>query len=224
MSAMTRPRTALTIAFAVTMLAATAKSAYAGDEVWKRELVRDGIEISSRAWPGSSYKEIRAIGEIDAPPERVLAVLDDLLHYPEFMPPTTAARLLSRDETSSYYYMEITPPVISRRDYCIHVSMQRIEGDKLRSYWVADNSACLPERKGIVRVHHNEGEWILAPIDGGRRSYVVYRCHIEVGGAVPAWMVNSASVRELPNVFGAVRRVVSQPRYASCTAGPCKKS
>ena len=48
--------------------------------------------------------------------------------------------------------------------------------------------------------------------------------HIEVGGAVPAWMVNRVSASELPNIFTSVKKVVGQPRYASCTAGPngCK--
>jgi hypothetical protein len=93
---------------------------------------------------------------------------------------------------------------------------------RMRSYWVTDNSGCLPERRGVVRVLSNDGEWMLEPIDGGRRTHVVYRCHIEVGGHVPAWMVNRVSATELPNIFAAVRHAVSQPRYAACTATPCK--
>ena len=189
---------------------------------WSDVHARDGVSVSARAHAGSKIHEMRAISIIDAPPERVLAVLDDIERYPSFMPPTTVARLLSRDKDQSYYYMEINPPVIARRDYCIRVGMQRFPDGRLRSHWSTDNSGCPAERRGVVRVPSNVGEWILQPLDEGRRTHVVYRCHIEVGGQVPAWMVNRVSATELPNVLKAVKTAVNQPRYAACTVAPCR--
>lgn len=190
---------------------------------WNAVHSRDGVAVSARPRAGSKIHEMQAVSDMDAPAERLLMVLDDIERYPSFMPPTTVARLLSREKDQSYYYMEINPPVIARRDYCIRVGMQRFPDGKLRSYWATDNASCpASERRGVVRVPSNSGEWILEPIDGGRRTHVTYRCHIEVGGQVPAWMVNRVSATELPNVFAAVRRAVAQPRYAACTAAPCR--
>lgn len=217
---MTCAKNALAVVAVVTTVAAA--EAQAGDGGWSAVHTRDGVAVSSRPRPGSVFHEMRVVSDFDAPPERILAVLGDIEHYPQFMPPTSAARLLSRDGDISYYYMEISPPVIARRDYCIRVGIEKLPDGRMRSYWVADNSGCLPERRGIVRVLSNDGEWLLEPIDGGRRTHVIYRCHIEVGGRVPAWMVNRVSATELPNVFAAVRRVVGQPRYAACTAGSCR--
>lgn len=222
---MGRERKSLAVVLAVMALAAPAGEGRAGDPGgFVAVHARDGVAVSARPRPGSKIHEMQAVGDIDAPPERVLAVLDDIERYPSFMPPTTVARLLQRDKDLAYYYMEINPPVIARRDYCIRVGMQRLEGGRLRSYWMTDNSGCPPERRGVVRVPSNIGEWILEPLDNGRRTHVVYRCHIEVGGQVPAWMVNRVSATELPNVIGAVRRAVSQARYAACTAAPCQAS
>lgn len=210
------------VAASVSMLAGG--SVQADGDGWSDVLQRDGVRVSARVRPGSKLKEMRGIGDIDAPPERVLAVLDDIERYPQFMPPTKVAHLMRREGPNSYYYMEISPPVIASRDYCIRVGMEHQEGGRLRSYWFVDNKECVPERRGVVRVQSNDGEWLLEPIDGGRRTHVIYRCHIEVGGAVPAWMVNRVSASELPNIFTSVKKVIGQPRYASCTAGPngCK--
>lgn len=204
--------------------ALSAQTPARADEGWFDVLKRDGVAISARNRPGSKLHEMRMISDIDAPPERVLAVLDDIERYPSFMPPTSGAKLISRDRDKdlAYYYMEISPPVIAKRDYCIRVGMERFPDGRLRSYWSADNSGCPSEKRGIVRVTSNDGEWMLQPIDGGRRTHIVYRCHIEVGGSVPAWMINRVSATELPNVFAAVRRAVQQPRYAACNAAPCR--
>lgn len=212
----------VTVSVSASMLAGG--EVQADSDSWTDVLVKDGVQVSSRKRAGSSLKEMRGIGDIDAPPERVLAVLDDIERYPEFMPPTKVARLMQREGAHAYYYMEIAPPVVANRDYCIRVGMERSESGRLRSYWFVDNTECVPERRGVVRVQSNDGEWLLEPIDGGRRTHVTYRCHIEVGGAVPAWMVNRVSASELPNIFAAVKKVVGQPRYASCTTGPngCK--
>jgi hypothetical protein len=215
------------MAVAALLAQATEQTARADDSGgWFDVLARDGVAVSARLRAGSKLHEMRMIGDIDAPPERVLAVLDDIERYPTFMPPTSRAKLLARDSDKalSYYYMEISPPVIAKRDYCIRVGMEKLSDGRLRSFWAVDNagSDCPAERRGIVRVSSNDGEWMLAPMDGGRRTHIVYRCHIEVGGAVPAWMINRVSATELPQVFGAVRKAVQQPRYAACTVAPCR--
>jgi len=190
---------------------------------WNQVHARDGVAVSARPHPGSKIHEMQAVSDMDVPPERLLMVLDDIERYPSFMPPTTVARLLARDKDWSYYYMEINPPVIARRDYCIRVGMQRFPDGRLRSFWMTDYSACpAAERSGVVRAPSNVGEWILEPLDGGRRTHVTYRCHVEIGGNVPAWMVNRVSATEIPNIFAAVRKAVVQPRYAACTAAPCR--
>lgn len=190
------------------------------DEGWVDRGGRDGVRLAIRDRQGSKIREIRAIAEVDAPPERVLAVLADVEHYPQFMPPTEQVRLLRNDGESAVYYMQINPPVVARRDYCFRVTFDHLPEGKLRSHWEAEAKGCLPERPGIVRVQATDGEWILEPREGGRKTHALYRCHIEVGGQVPAWMVNQRSITQLPDVINSLRRAVTQPRYAACTPTP----
>ncbi len=211
---------------ALVVLLAGSSSTVRADEggAWEERGARDGVKLSSRDRVGSKIREIRAIAEVDAPPERVLAVLADIERYPQFMPPTEQAKLLRSEGDAAVYYMEINPPVVARRDYCFKVEFEHLPDGSLRSHWQAEAKGCLPERRGIVRVQATDGEWILEPRDGGKKTHALYRCHIEVGGQVPAWMVNQGSINQLPEVINSLRRAVTQPRYASCTPTPsgCK--
>ena len=45
---------------------------------WKYTTERDGVTIYSRRHAGSSLKEFRAIGEINAPPRAVCEVIEDV--------------------------------------------------------------------------------------------------------------------------------------------------
>ena len=213
------------IAALVLLLAGLPSTVCADDsEGWQERGGRDGVKLSSRDRAGSKIREIRAVADVDAPPERVLAVLADIERYPQFMPPTEQAKLLRREGEAAVYYMEINPPVVARRDYCFKVEFEHRPDGVLRSHWQVEPKGCLPERRGIVRVQSTDGEWILEPRDGGKKTHARYRCHIEVGGQVTAWMVNQGSINQLPDVINSLRRAVLQPRYASCTPTPsgCK--
>lgn len=202
---------------AATLLAMATAHADGG---WTKVHERNGVVVSVRPRIGSPICELGAVADIDAPPDHVYAVISDMERYPEFMPPTSMVKLLRRDGNTFLYYMEINPPVIARRDYCLRVVWEELPGGGWHSSWAADNNNCLPERRGVVRMHENEGEWILEPIAGGLRTHARYRCHVDVRGHVPAWLFNRVSASAIPKIFAAVQRDVRQPRSPSCCQKP----
>src|SRR5436309_15871147 len=80
---------------------------------WKFVKETGGISFSSRARAGSSLKEFKAVGEIDASSRAVHKVLDDLESYPKFMPYTAECRLIKREGDSIYSYQRLSPKVVS---------------------------------------------------------------------------------------------------------------
>lgn len=187
---------------------------------WTKVHERNGVVVAVRPRIGSRLNELSAVGDVDAPPERVRAVLADMERYPDFMPPTSMVRLLQRNGNSFLYYMEINPPVVARRDYCLRVVWKELSGGGWHGTWEADNQNCLAERRGVVRMRQNEGEWILEPSAGGLRTHLRYRCHLDVAGHVPAWLFNRVSASAIPKVFAAVQRSVLDLRYSKAQQEP----
>ncbi len=71
---------------------------------WTLSSESSGITLYNRPHPGSSLKEFKAVGEIDAPAHAVHNVIDDVEAYPSFMPFTAECRLIKREADSIITY------------------------------------------------------------------------------------------------------------------------
>jgi hypothetical protein len=154
-------------------------------------LERDGVRVFNRKLEGSAVRELCATMELDAPPAEVHALIADAGLR---MPPTVQLERVSE----TVYYMVIDPGFISRRDYCLDIRSRR-DGD---AYVIAWEQVDCP-RRGLSRMSTNRGFWKITPRGSG--SAVLYHTHADPGGLVPAWMVNAASARRLPEILSALR-------------------
>jgi hypothetical protein len=171
------------------------------------------VRVETRAVEGSRVVEVTGRGAIDAPPERVLAMLADLEAYPQLMPPTTQARLLHREGARAWFYMVIDPPVIAKRDYCVLVTQSRAADGSWRSEWQPTAEYCPPPQRGMIRIWDNVGAWVLRATARGATE-ARYTAHTDPRGDVPTWIVNRMTAEAVPDIFAAVRRAVALPKYA----------
>lgn len=183
---------------------------------WEAVFAGQGVSVVSRKVAGSKIKEIRAVGEVAISAERLFAVLGDIEQYPRIMPPTIAAHRLAKEGASVWYHLEIDPPVVSKRDYCIKVTLSRLPDGKLQSDWHDTNErGCPPLKPGYVRMRGTWGRWLLTPLDGGR-TFVDYQAYTDPAGSLPAWAVNRATARQMGDMFKSLGRAATETRYANC--------
>lgn len=181
---------------------------------WEWTAERKGVRIWSRPTEGTEVREVLGRAEFDLSPERFFRFLADVESYPDLLPPTTQARLLRRDGDESWYYMVIDPAWVAPRDYCIRTRLHRLSDGRLKSTWENDESACPPPPDGTVRIHINEGYWLLTPLPGGRTE-VTYQAITDPGGMVPKWMVNKGQIGALVDIFQALGEAAALDRYAA---------
>jgi hypothetical protein len=185
---------------------------------WHLESNGGNVALYSRARPGSSIKEFKAVGDFDASTRAVHNVLDDVEAYPTFMPFTSECRILRREEPSSIVtYQRLSPKICSDRDYTLRINQTSRPGAAGLIYidrWGLANELGPPEKPHVLRVKVSEGSWLLEPTatDKTRATYCIYT---DSGGSLPAFLANSASAIGIRKVFAAVRKQVKLPKYSA---------
>ena len=183
---------------------------------WTLSSERSGIALYSRLRPGSSLKEFKAVGEIDAPARAVHNVIDDIEAYPGFMPFTAECRLIKREAGSIIIYQRLSPKICRDRDYTLRIRETSWAGPNGLVYlnrWEPANEFGPAEKKGVVRVKVNEGGWLLEPEDA-TKTRATYTVYTDSGGAIPAFIANRASQIAIGRLFVAVRKQVKDPKYS----------
>ncbi len=188
------------------------------DTGWQRVDDKEGVALFSRSRLGSSIKEFRGTGMIDAPPGAVEKVLADVGSYPSFMPYVTESRAISQAGGEVMTYQRLDVPFVANRDYTVRVEHGTALGPGgemiYRDTWQTANQAGPPERHGVVRVKVNEGSWLLEPAGpGGSSTQATYQIFTDSGGVLPAFLANRASQMIIPRLFEAIRKQARDPKY-----------
>jgi polyketide cyclase/dehydrase/lipid transport protein len=197
---------------------------------WETVHTEDGLVVQSRARPGSAIAELRAEGAIAAPPAVVRAVVADVERYPEFMPYVKVSRVLARDSGGdTVVYQRLSFGAlrllgVGDRDYVIRITEQVLASPTgqpvFRRRWnLADAAGAPPPEDSVIRLAVDRGLWELGPADpAGTRTRAIYCLFTDPGGSLPAWVANQANRTGIPDVFAAVRKAATDPRYAGATA------
>ena len=186
-------------------------------EGWKLDSQSGGIALYGRPRPGSSLKEFKGVGEIDAPIRAVHAVIDDFGNYSRFMPYTVECRIVKKEPGSTFFYQRLSPKIVSDRDYTLRVREKSWREDKGLVYlhrFEAANESGPAEQKGFTRVKVCDGGWLLEPLDENK-TRATYSIDTDNGGKIPAFIANPASEIGIRKLFAAVRKQVKDPKYSA---------
>ena len=185
------------------------------DKTWSVGISAKGVTLYSRIRVGSSLKEFKAIGDIDASTTAVHQVLDDVDSYPAFMPYVAECRIVKREGNSTFTYQRVSPKFCSDRDYTLRIDGKSWASGGGLAYlnrWQPANELSPAPKKGVLRVTLCEGSWLLEP-QGPGKTRATYSVFTDSGGALPAFIANGASEFAIRKVFTAVRKQVQDPKY-----------
>jgi uncharacterized membrane protein len=177
-------------------------TAYADD--WQEFSNKDGVLTQWRKVEGARVREIRATGEIAQPLQKLVAVLRDIEHWPQFMPPTESVEIYDDKGDLRRMHVTINPAYVSRRDYCVEVAW-RVTSQGAESHWLQIAEGCPSPKKGVVRHLRTDGMWRLRAVDGGR-TFVEYQAVTDPAGNIPAWMVDRATAKTMRGMFQSLAR------------------
>jgi hypothetical protein len=198
----------------------------AGAEAEWETVASGAINVKARPRPGTAIFEIWAEADLDAPVRDIQDTLTTMDRFQHFMPYVRSANEVSREADGTVFtYTELALPVISDRDYVVHVFLDEgVQPDgsgRYRCRWEAAPDR-LPEKSGLVRVRVNEGSWVVTAKDDGK-SHVVYRFIADPGGMLPAWAANYGNRRGVSGALEAIEKE-AQRRQKERAAAALKDS
>lgn len=170
-------------------------TAYANEEA---RLANGEILIATQNVAGSDVPKAVVTGVINAPPERIWAIVSDCDRYEGRLPRIRAAREVERSGNTVVCEVTVALPFpisdLTARTRATHTAGPRewrrewtlIEGDYQR----------------------NDGSWVLTPFQGdSNRTLVVYTVHAEPNNRVPQRLRNRAQESSLPDVIETLRNL-----------------
>ncbi|HEY4120176.1 MAG TPA: SRPBCC family protein [Byssovorax sp.] len=151
------------------------------------------VEVKTVAVAGSDTPKIVMTGTMDAPPEKVWAIVSDCSKYKERMPRIAAARELARAGNTRTCEVTIEMPFPLSNLTAVTLATHTEAPPHFVRAWKLV--------RGDYKV--NDGSWDVTAAPGGK-SKVTYSVHAEPNTAVPGWVRERAQKSALPDMFARV--------------------
>lgn len=187
---------------------------FAKAQNWQPASEKDGIKVFSAEVPGSKVKAIKVECDFDATLSQLVTVLLDVKTCTEWVYSTKSCTLIKQVSPSElYYYSEISIPwPAQNRDFVAHLTVTQNPETKVAYMDGPAVPGFVPVKKGIVRIEHSTGKWVMTPI-GEHRVRVVYTLQVDPVGDIPAWLVNMFAANGPTQSFKKLRLQVQKPAY-----------
>jgi hypothetical protein len=173
--------------------------AAAGEKKWEKDGTKAGVTVYKRVVEGSDVREVKGVAVINTSTDKVWDHLVTSKTFVKTMPDIIKSKKIGDcGENCGYWYQVLNHPPIKKRHYVLKVQWtikENEDGTKsYRRWWKVTTKVKPPEGGDMLLVKKVSGAWNLVPREGGKKTRITYRNHIEMGGKVPLALVNSGAV------------------------------
>ena len=166
----------------------------AAEVSWRLDREQDGIVVYTRPVEGSGIREFKGSALVAASVDSIRALLRDANHFKDWFPNTIESRLLDREGNVAYQYSVLDLPwPVSDRDNVFRSETETDSATGRISIRVTAAPDYHPEQPERVRVRRALGQWLLEPVSPAE-TQVTFTMHLEPGGGVPQWLINTQVV------------------------------
>ena len=138
---------------------------------WHGDGISDGVQVEHRAVAGSHFDELRLSMVTTLSVARICDAI-----YPKVFPTKLERRfkkqeLLRETANERWTYEQISVPVVSDRDYVVHVKLEvPASTGQCAVSFVSEDDPTRPPPPGFVRIPAIRGHWDVFPLEGGKVS------------------------------------------------------
>lgn len=180
---------------------------------WKLIKEKDHIKIYARKVNNFAFDEL--LGEYIAETNlsSLVSLLKDYHNQPNWVFANIETKLLKApNDFEWYYYMKSDAPwPADDRDVIIHAVLSQ-DNDYTIHVNVRGLPNYLEKNKGVVRIPYLKSSWKFQPISKNK-VLVQLRILTDIGGEIPAWMVNMVKEKGPLNTLMGMRKELSKEKY-----------
>jgi hypothetical protein len=172
----------------------------------KLKLEKDSIKVFTCVNENSKFKSVKTTFELNSSLPQLAAIMVDIDHLGDWQYMTLSTKLLKKvSEREFIYYTEVAAPMFTNnRDFVIQLTLDQDPVTREMTINLVSIPDYLPRKEGVVRVPFSKARWTVKPLGLSRLS-VEYYIEIDIGGAVPAWIVNMVAHQAPYETFKALR-------------------
>lgn len=160
-------------------------------------LNKDGIIVEQEIFPGRILPIMTGKVTINADPTRIIRWLSAVHTYVDWQYNCKEARLITAQDGTPLTYNRISSPwPVSDRDVILQANQTIMDNGNIRLEFNDIEDFDLKIPRGVVRMTHLNGSYLLMPTADGTTD-IVYTLDSDPGGKLPAWLVKQAS-KDLP--------------------------
>lgn len=206
-----------TIMATVLILANAFLTAQECDLSWNFVKEQEAIKVYTRLPADSEIKELKIEMEVESSLAAIVALIDDMDRYPEWVYNSTGIQLVERiSDTELIYFNEIDFPwPLSDREVMVHSSYTQNEESKVITY---TSKLCNDDRisvkKGNIRLKDYSSHWILTPLENGKVA-IEYQMSSNPEGYLPAWLVNLVIDTGIIDTMCKFRNLLKEEDYVN---------
>ena len=157
---------------------------------WEKVKVKNGIAVYIRENSLSDVNEVRAEATVNATLSAVVYLIKHVEKQPEWAYATKEARVLKK--INSYRWLIYTrtdaPWPVDDRDCVSDITLRQFSDSSIIINTI-NVDTILDEVDDVVRIPMVKASWVLTPINA-HTSKVRFQILVDLGGSVPAWVVN----------------------------------
>lgn len=183
---------------------------------WKLARNKEGVKIYLRSVKGLGTKEVLGLTQVPATLGALVSMVKDPENHHIWIYANKEARFLKIISNFEWIYYNISeaPWPVRDRDLITHAKLEQ----DLDSYAVRIDSEgwpdYIPANKNLVRIARLKSSWVFTPKSNGIID-IRFELSIDLGGDIPAWLVNFAIQKGPFNTLLNMVEVVKTDRYRS---------
>jgi hypothetical protein len=180
----------------IALLTAPAATAEKWSE-WKTAHDRDGLKLETRKHGVTGVLQTRATAVLGCPSDELWELLIRENSFLRIMPDMQESVRVKATEgrNEEWWYQRVSRPPISDRDYTLYVQWTVEEtalGSRYHRVWSVDNDNGPAPQEKVLRLHVNNGSWLLTPAEGGKTGFE-YLNYVELEGSLWRIITNRAA-------------------------------